>query len=301
MELTIAICTYNRCELLRQTLESLLIAYVPDNNQIELIIVDNNSKDSTLEVTQNFILKSPFYTQYIFEKNQGLSFARNTAVRNASGDIIAFIDDDVIVDRYFIANLIKYYRDYKVSCIGGKILPNWECEPPKWLTDGSYYYILALIDHGNKAIYLTKPHLWGANISFRKEIFTEYGLFNTTIGRKKKNLLGGEETELLNKLLKANRKILYAPDVMVRHFVQKERMTRKYFMRYYYFYGLSEAHNKKIKVNRSLLNIPLYLYKNFFIEFYYYIRDLMPFKRLLTICHLTGFAMGCRETSQPRL
>jgi hypothetical protein len=126
-------------------------------------------------------------------------------------------------------------------------------------------------------------------------------MFNTNLGRKEKNLLGGEETEMLNKLLKANKKILYAPDVIVQHFVQKERMTRKYFMRYYYSYGLSEAYRKNIKTNRALFKIPLYLYKNLVFEFYYYFCDLMTFRRFLTICYLAGFAIGCRETSQARL
>ena len=99
MDISIIICTYNRSESLKRTLQSLKEMSVSDDIEWELLIVDNNSTDNTREAVNDFTKTSGLNCRYVFESKQGLSNARNRGVKEACGEIIAFTDDDVIVDK----------------------------------------------------------------------------------------------------------------------------------------------------------------------------------------------------------
>jgi glycosyltransferase involved in cell wall biosynthesis len=292
MDLSIIICTHNNSRLLEQAIKSLDVQMNDLNTGQEIIVVDNNSKDDTAEVVKKYEDKK---LKYVFERKIGLSNARNTGIKNSSGKIIAFLDDDVLVDKAWVENLLKYFDDPKAMCVGGRILPWWECSPPTWLLQGDYFYMLALLDLGEKPIQLYKPTLWGANISFRREVFSKHGNFNTKLGRKGKKLLGGEETELLNKLISAGDKILYAPDAIVRHFVQSKRMKRRYLIKYAYYNGIEEGMIKKYSYKRLFCKVPLYFYKQIIITLMDFVKSKGRFDTLLNVFFRIGNAVGFRH------
>ena len=99
MELSIVICTYNRSSFLREGLEAIVhqsLAFL--DVPIEMIVVDNNSSDDTSSVVEEFQNKfSSLSLVYFLEKQQGISFSRNTAIQNSKGKFIAFVDDDAVV------------------------------------------------------------------------------------------------------------------------------------------------------------------------------------------------------------
>ena len=97
VNVSIVICTYNRAESLRETLGS-LHAQKTDRVKAEILVVDNNSGDPTRQVVQDFSKMSRWPVIYLFEGQQGLSYARNTGIRHAKGPVMAFLDDDVVVD-----------------------------------------------------------------------------------------------------------------------------------------------------------------------------------------------------------
>lgn len=101
--ISIVICTYNRADILQQTLESFFSLNSLDNN-FELIVVDNNSTDTTREIVEYFVDQNP-QVLYRFEKKPGLSQARNTGIKEAKGEIVAFVDDDVFFDKEWYINL----------------------------------------------------------------------------------------------------------------------------------------------------------------------------------------------------
>src|SRR5919109_2420377 len=105
--ISVIVCTHNRAHRLEQTLNSLQQMTVPVDLAWELIIVDNNSNDNTKEVIDSFINKSSLHVKYVIERHQGISHARNMGIREARGHIIAFTDDDCIVDRYWITAISK--------------------------------------------------------------------------------------------------------------------------------------------------------------------------------------------------
>ena len=92
MNTTVVLCTYNRCESLAKALASTACLQLPGSVDWEVLVVDNNSSDRTREVAEEYCRRSPGHFRYLFEPRQGKSHALNTGIREARGDVIAFIE-----------------------------------------------------------------------------------------------------------------------------------------------------------------------------------------------------------------
>jgi glycosyltransferase involved in cell wall biosynthesis len=103
--ISVIVCTYNRARTLHLMLESFFAQQDLNRLNHELIVVDNNSTDDTGQATEAFSNHPGF--SYVLEGRQGLSFARNRGIAEAAGDFVSFLDDDVIVDPRWLANLQK--------------------------------------------------------------------------------------------------------------------------------------------------------------------------------------------------
>ena len=128
------ICTHNRAQYLGAAIDSLL-AQSLDN--IEVIVVDNASNDTTAEVVQQRL--SDPRLRYVYEATLGLSTARNTGANVANGDILAYLDDDAVASPQWLASLLEIYQDNdKVAIAGGKVTLLWPpgiSQPPAWLSN----------------------------------------------------------------------------------------------------------------------------------------------------------------------
>src|SRR4051812_25103238 len=98
MKLTVLLCTYNRCNSLAEALKSAAKLALQPFIDWEVLVIDNNSSDRTREVIEDFCNRYPGRFRYLFEAQQGKSYALNSGIRESSGDILAFMDDDVIVE-----------------------------------------------------------------------------------------------------------------------------------------------------------------------------------------------------------
>src|SRR5215468_10996481 len=103
MDISVVVCTYNRAHLLVDTVQALSVQDIPPNLNWEMVLVDNNSNDKTAELISELSVKFPAPLRYIFESQQGQSFARNRGIAEARGEIIAFTDDDVIPEKNWIS------------------------------------------------------------------------------------------------------------------------------------------------------------------------------------------------------
>src|ERR1051325_2836189 len=130
-DLSVVICTYNRPELLRLALLSLL-KQSPANVTYEVVVVDNNSTPATRAVVDEFV-QSDARVRYVRETRQGNAYARNTGVVEARAPIVAYLDDDVTVRDNWIEIIPRTFKENNVDFIGGKVLPRWEQPPPSWL------------------------------------------------------------------------------------------------------------------------------------------------------------------------
>lgn len=246
-DISVCICTYNRDEYLRASLDSIANQDY-DFSRYELILVDNNSTDSTHEIVKDFEKKNPNVNfKYFLEKNQGLSYARNRGIKESRSAIITFIDDDAITTPNYLQHLVNIFRNPEVKAAGGKVLPYYpDGDPPKWLSK----YMLGLIsclDNGDE-IKEFKRYPLGCNMAFRSSVIDEVGDFNVNLGRKKKDMGGSEEKDIFNRIKAMGYKIMYVPEALVYHTIPAFRITDDYIGK------LSEGIGKSERVLLSNAN-----------------------------------------------
>lgn len=243
MTWSVVICTRDRADLLRDALDSLRGLGDP-GVPYEVVVVDNGSHDRTPEVVEAAAAASPVPLRYLHEARGGLSAARNTGIREARGESIAFIDDDVRVDPGWLAAFARAFERYPADFLGGRVLPRWGAPRPTWLPDartrGEIWGAIALFDYGDEARPLAKP--LGANMAFRRATIAAMGGFREDLGRDGASLKGQEVPELLARLRTAGgRGGWYVPEAVVHHWVPPDRLTRAYFRRWFYWKGISRA------------------------------------------------------------
>lgn len=240
--ITAAICTYNRAEILSDAIQSLLSQTVsPD--QYEIIVIDNHSTDHTAAVVRAWQEShGTERVRLLHEPHLGLSHARNAAVQAATGEIIALMDDDGVAEAGWLAELMKAYETFPDAwAIGGKIVPVWEGERPSWLTD-TLLPQLSMLDLSDTARPLEEgEELFGANCSFRRCAFDEFGPFRTDLDRFGQQLLGSGETEFQERILRHGKGVVYTPHAVVHHSVTSERLQPRYFVKLAYGKGRTRA------------------------------------------------------------
>ena len=240
--LSIIICTYNRDQFLYDALRHVAVNDFP-TEEYEIVLVNNNSTDTTESECQRFAANFPqVQFRYFVETKQGLSHARNRGIDESRGDVLVFLDDDSFVKPEYLSNLKNQLEKHpEAMAFGGKISPLFETgETPKWLCKWTYSWVSAIDKGENVVLFEGNSYPIGANMGFRKACLEQCGNFNTELGRSKKNLMAGEEKDLFNRLKEKNMPILYFPDIQVEHVIPPKRTTRDYIVRMGQGVGMSE-------------------------------------------------------------
>jgi glucosyl-dolichyl phosphate glucuronosyltransferase len=240
IDVTVILCTYNRCESLKSALESLTLSSFPETISWEVLVVDNNSKDHTREAVQAFSRRYPGRFRYVFEPQQGKSFALNSGIREARGAVLAFVDDDVVVGQDWLYSLTSPLYGGKWAGSGGRILPERGFVPPRWLAvDGPFSQIGALCaysDLGDDPGELKAP-LVGANMAIRREMFEKYGNFRTDLGPRPGSELRHEDRELGHRLVNGGERLRYVPSAIVYHQIHQSRVRKEFFLAWWFDFG----------------------------------------------------------------
>ena len=244
MDFSIIIPTYNRADELRETIRSIAGLRVPGT--WELIVVDNKSTDHTKAVVEEESTSFPAPLTYLFEPEQGRYAALNTGIRAAAGKIIATTDDDARVEPDWLTHAAAALERIGCDYVGGKVLPLWRGQPPSWLPHrpGRHWAVLALQDHGAQELEFGVNGLpWplGINTATRREAFERAGLFDNRLGRKAGTLRNQAQREWHLRARSAGLRGFYVPEMVVHHVVEKERLNKHYFRRWYYWHGISRA------------------------------------------------------------
>ena len=279
--LTILLCTYNRAKLLKPLLENLIKQVnkveKQNNSNIEILLIDNNSSDETKEITLNF---QKNFLRYDFESRQGLAKARNKGIEISKGEIIIFIDDDIVLDENWLAEIITSINKYPYKAFGGKVIPLWEKEKPSYINLHGPFSLSQKIfpshDNGEKEICYpiskeeTNPI--GANMWIYKELFIKFGGFREDLGRVGYGGIPCEDTEFCSRLLKNKEPIFYYPKAIVYHPVSSYRMSIEFIKSWHYRNGISTVR----KGGRGFIIfdfirfvLRLFIYIPFFIFFYF--------------------------------
>ncbi len=265
IKLTIAIPTHNRAATLRETLATVAALAVPAATDTDCIVVDNGSTDDTAHAIDAYARDSPLPIRRVFEARLGSSFARNRAVAETASDFIFFIDDDVIVERDWAAELLASIRARNLDAACGMVLPRWASAPPDWLGPSLW---VKLAVHDQRAIAAAPPeaaeHLvnyFSANVGFRRSAFERFGNFREDLGVVGGNPISGEDTELFARIMARGGTIGFAPRAKVHHMIPPERMTRAYLRRKSFAYGVGSAfaggksHNRPDKLFRNAIRM----------------------------------------------
>jgi glucosyl-dolichyl phosphate glucuronosyltransferase len=234
MNISVILCTYNRCQSLAKALESVAASEVPESTSWEVIVADNNSRDETRQIVDGFSQKYPGRFRYLFEARQGKSYALNAAIREAQGDVLAFTDDDVTVEPTWLWNLTAHlFGDGQWAGSGGRTLPASVVTPPRWLALNTHAAVLyAHFDLGDQPLQLPRPP-YGANMAFRRKMFEEHGEFHTYLGPGPPTRpihRFGEDTEFGYRLIAAGQRLRYEPSAVVYHAVSEERIQKEHFL-----------------------------------------------------------------------
>jgi glucosyl-dolichyl phosphate glucuronosyltransferase len=172
----------------------------------------------------------------------GLSGARNTGVAAASGDVIAFLDDDAAAEPGWSAALLAPYADETVIGVGGFVVPDWRAPRPAWFPS-EFLWVVGCSYTGQPTARARVRNPIGANMSFRRAVFTAAGGFDPMVGRIGKDAGGCEETEFAIRAARTGTggHVLLEPTARCRHTVTPDRVTRRYFRRRCLAEGRSKA------------------------------------------------------------
>lgn len=210
MEFSIIICTFNGAQRLPLVLSSIERLSIPESSTGELIIVDNNSTDQTRSIVEKFSLNFPLPLRYCFEGSQGLSYARNTGIKYAKGEIIIFTDDDCIVDaNWLIEILLEFRSDAELMVLGGRIeLYNQNDQP------------ITLRRLTERRLFSSPQQIFsllaGCNMAFRKSAFMSIGEFDVHYGAGQK-IPSAEDSDFFYRTFRLNHKMVYCPNVLIYH------------------------------------------------------------------------------------
>ena len=242
MRVEVVICTWNRAQLLDQTLASMHELIVPPDVEWELLVINNHSSDETDDVIARHTRHLPL--RRIWEASLGKSFALNTAIDAARGDLILWTDDDVLVDRNWLSEHVAAARKYpEAGFFGGTIAPWYEVDPPNWVA-GAWDYISAAyaareFDDGEFLINMqTLP--FGANWAIRTELQRQYR-YDVRLGRVGPSDVRGEETAILQQMVEDGIQGRWIPQARLRHFIPEDRLTLDFLCRFFDGIGQTSA------------------------------------------------------------
>jgi glycosyltransferase involved in cell wall biosynthesis len=247
-------------------LNSLFTAEIPAGVQVTVMVVDNNSTDTTRDVVWSFKEKYGESIQYVFEDQQGRSHALNAGIEATAGDFVGIIDDDEEIDANWYKTAVAALAPGHLDFVGGPYVPRWSSELPDWLPR-EYGGVVGWVDGGDKPVPFDRTYpgiLMGGNVVFTREILSRVGPYATWLGRTDKGLLTGEDEELYGRLLDLGAKGMYLPNLIIYHHVPAERVTKSYFRRWCFWRGVSLGlldRTRKLPC-AYLLGIPRWHYRN---------------------------------------
>jgi glucosyl-dolichyl phosphate glucuronosyltransferase len=241
-QITAAICTHCRRELLSGTLASV----ARQNLALKLfnIVVVDNSPQSALSGCAPDTYSSIPNLRWIQASSVGLSGARNLAVAACETPLIAFLDDDALASENWLSTITSVFDDCgeNVFAIGGRVDPLWQAPRPVWLPDELLGH-LSLVNWGDERRTLrTREWIAGTNMAFRVSQLNRIGGFSGKFGRYggDEMLLSNDENDVISRLKQEGGEVMYVPEASVQHLVSVERLTQSWFRRRVVWQAISD-------------------------------------------------------------
>jgi glucosyl-dolichyl phosphate glucuronosyltransferase len=239
MNVSIAIPTHNRAAEVEKTLVGLSRLDTTGCPDHEVLVIDNNSTDQTVEVVDRLAPLFDGRLRCVPEQRQGLNHARNRAIQEARYEIVAYLDDDVDVDPKWLWHLSDAYASGHVAGVGGRAYLVYPSPKPAWLGE-SIEGLLTKVELGPHRRPAGVDELYGVNVSFRKDWLRRAGGFRPDLDRVGTRLTGGGDDDMIRRVIALGGVMLYEPGAVVGHRVPPTRMRRGWFWNRCFWGGSTE-------------------------------------------------------------
>lgn len=240
--LSVIICTYNREKYLYNVLQSLAENTCP-TDRYEIVLINNNSTDHTETECMRFTSDYPAVAfRYFLEEQQGLSYARNRGVKESTGDILIFVDDDALVNSVYLQTYADFFATHpEIDAAGGPIIPRYETCEPDWMSPYTKALVTGYKYLGNAVREFPRnDYPGGGNAAYRASVFEKVGPFNVDLGRKGNSLIGAEEKDIFDKMISLGMRFYYLPTAILYHLIPEKKLSEDYFDRLTLSIGKSE-------------------------------------------------------------
>jgi len=249
--ITVCICTYKRLRYLERLLEELANQATAGRFTYSILVVDNDSYRSAEPIVKEFRRKSSIAAAYAVQPEQSIALTRNTAVENAQGEFLVFIDDDEYPIRDWLLILFQTLQDHRVDGVLGPVKPHYEQSPPGWVLKGAFYDRPSYptghrIDwrQGRTGNVLLARHVfWGEGQPFRPEFLT------------------GEDQDFFRRMIAKGYVFVWCNEALAYEFVPAARWNRSFMLKRALLRGkISLAHptSGTVEILKSMAAVPLY-------------------------------------------
>ena len=308
MLVTVAICTWNRSQLLNLTLQELTTLRIPKGVQWRLLVVNNNCRDDTDSVIRRYEGALPI--ERLFEPKPGLSNARNCALAEARGEWIVWTDDDVLIDPDWLVGFSETVDRFpNAAAVGGPIAPWFPVEPDPDLAAAFPIILKGFcgLDWGHEERPLSdREYLFGANMAFHLGR-TEGLRFDPACGRREHFQGGEDDLDFVRRVRARGGSVIWSPRMTVRHYVEPSRMTVDYMDRWFTDLGEFTVQRDGIPPGTRLFGMPRWLVRRY-IEWYAKgLAARLPLRRVAHLkarqeyCYVRGLLRGCLRASASRV
>lgn len=242
IRLSLIIPTHNRAEQLITALESVVRQDMPAA-EWECVVVNNNSTDDTSARFEAFAAQYVSHNlRMVCETGSGVSYARNRGIAETSAPYMAFIDDDERIAPGFIRAYIDFFDTHPEAVVaGGRIVAEYVTGRPAWISKYTEMPIANPMDFGDAVQPFPAGRVpGGGNMAFRRSGAARYSRFDPSLGRVGRMLIGGEENDLFERMLRGGETIWYVPGAVMWHIIPPEKLTESYFRRLCYNVGVSQ-------------------------------------------------------------
>ncbi len=290
--ISVCICTYKRPVFLSRLLRELQHQITEKLFTYSIVVVDNDYKQSAKEVVASIKKEVLIKIDYDNEPEKNFALVRNKAVNNATGNLIAFIDDDELPLKDWLLNLYKALYKYSADGVLGPVKPEYEKEPPKWIIKGRFCERTSF-KTGNK---LSLNDTRTGNVLLKSDIFKDHAnMFDARFGT------GSEDSAFFDNLIKKGHVFIACNEAPVYETVPPERMKTTYFIKRAFLDG---ANSKRYFQNQSVLKnidtflksilacciyssmIPFTFIRGYSVFMKYFYKNCYHFSRILAYCKI---------------
>jgi glycosyltransferase involved in cell wall biosynthesis len=249
---SVCICTFKRPDYLKHLLEELRGQDTGGLFTVSIVVADNDQLESAKAVVTDFTVASPIPVRYCLEPRQNIALARNKAIENANGNLVAFIDDDETPAKGWLLNLFTTLNEYEADGVLGPVKPHFHCEPPQWVVKGEFF------ERATHATghYVPWPETRTGNVLFRRDILNVAVPFRPEFGT------AGEDVDFFRRMIEGGCRFVWCNDAVVYEAIPPSRCNRTYLMRRALLQGgYSPKHPRHHLRNavKSLIALPFYM------------------------------------------